>query len=489
MFYIVSRLITDDEAAGIVNPDAETCVRVVDVDSGNTTDYPISELTKFVKDGIIDLENAEIDGSGKLIMVNGDLSNYGTIIARGSDEPAEVINLKPVALAELTEGDKTVGFWFASSDGELFEYTIDEAVDCVRSYGCANGELNVNNGEVHIICSQKPLPVFEADMDDEDTAEETAESFTPFMEKDVPVEEGASSAPVGVLEDKSAALPEPEEKPESVSETEEEPETTSVKIKPATELTAEDKLWEVTVFMGGKRDTFKFPIEETTENFKKFGVNGVSVMLKKGIYVACIEEAMANGTVLELKFPNCIDIVGTSFCEGWGSLTSVTLGRNTAIIMPGAFSSCTNLDSVRGMESVRYIDNMAFCGCKRLMTSGNSEFKLGDELEVIGYGAFLNCTGFQSMILPDSVKTVKSFAFCGMTNLVNVHVPIGVLKHWAGCQKTYVKAVETKTLTSDTVDCIGVFKGCEKLTSINISKKDIGVFGDFIFKGCTSLNN
>ena len=462
--FIISRLITDDEAKGLIAPDSKQYVRVLDVESEQTNDYQLDDLEKYVIDGVIQLENATVV-NGKLTMVNGGLENYGKIIANGNAE-AEIVELKPVALIEYVDDTNTViGYLFASPDGATFDYSLEEAKECCTSYGCANGVWSDTNGGM-VVCSQKPLLRYTmGDEEETETAEDMANELAPFMAngEDTKIEEAPADEPL--------ALPEPE----PVSEPEPEPVAD----------TAND--WELTIFTNGKKSTVTFGIDQTTAEFEKLGYAGVSIRVEKGITVLRSENPVNNTSILSIKFPDCIDIIGRSFCENWSALTTATLGANTAVLMPGVFNNCSNLISVIGMESVKCIDDMAFANCRRLGGSGDSVFSFGEQLTIIGKGAFYRCLGFKTLELPESVETIRSFAFAGMSELASIKLPRTALKHFAAQFKVYRKAVNDGTFKSDTVDCIGVLKDCPQLVKINMKASDVNVFGDFLFKGCNTL--
>lgn len=457
--FIISRLITDDEAKGLVAPDAKQYVRVLDVDSEQTNDYQWDDLEKYVTDGVIELENAAVI-NGKLTMINGGLENYGKIIANGNAE-AEIIELKPVALIEYVDENNTIiGYQFASPDGVTFDYSLEEARECCESYGCANGIWKDNENGGIVICPQKPLLRYTmGDEEGAETAEEMANDLTPFMSTDeeTKIEEPVAEEPLAL----------PDSAPEPVSNT------------------AND--WELTIFTNGKKSNITFGIDATTDEFEKLGYAGVSIKVERGITVLRSDNPVSNTSILSIKFPDCINIIGRSFCENWSALTTVTLGAETAVLMPGAFNNCSNLASVIGMESVKCIDDMAFANCRKLGASGDSVFSFGEQLTIIGKGAFYKCSGFKTLELPESVEIVRSFAFAHMSELTSIKLPRAALKHLASQFKVYRKAVTDNAFKSDTVDCIGVLKDCAKLTKINMKASDVKVFGDFMFMGCNLL--
>ena len=80
------------------------------------------------------------------------------------------------------------------------------------------------------------------------------------------------------------------------------------------------------------------------------------------------------------------------------------------------FSLCKNLTFVdlRVVKSLRYIEDMAFYGFKKLKS-----VLLGDGLEIIGESAFEG-SGLESFTAPVSLKKIRDSAFCDCKDLKHV---------------------------------------------------------------------
>lgn len=124
----------------------------------------------------------------------------------------------------------------------------------------------------------------------------------------------------------------------------------------------------------------------------------------------------------------------------------------------------------------------------------------GYEVKKISDGAFQNCTGITSIVIPDSVISIGVSAFSGCTSLSEITVSQdnknyssvdGVLFNKDGSELiVYPKGNGRSAYTvPDGVTSIGdsAFSGCTSLTEIVIpdSVTSIGVFA---FSGCTSLS-
>jgi len=184
----------------------------------------------------------------------------------------------------------------------------------------------------------------------------------------------------------------------------------------------------------------------------------------------------------EDAFFNCNNIESVSFPE---SLTSIDFW---------AFAYCYNLASISFPQSLTSLGVYSFCYCTKL-TSVNLPSKVAS----IGVGVFAGCTklasltvdganenyksvgniiytkdmtslvmaagGLESVIIPESVASIKGSAFNGCTHLTSVSFP-------------------------QNLDSIGglAFAYCTELTSVNIPSK-VASIGDGVFAGCTKLTS
>ena len=81
----------------------------------------------------------------------------------------------------------------------------------------------------------------------------------------------------------------------------------------------------------------------------------------------------------------------------------------------------------------------------------------------IGYNAFFYCKGLKTIIIPDTVNTIREDAFFWCEGLEEINIPESVttIEEWA-------------------------FYGCSKLSSVSILNSKV-LFGDNVFKGCRDL--
>ena len=113
---------------------------------------------------------------------------------------------------------------------------------------------------------------------------------------------------------------------------------------------------------------------------------------------------------------------------------------------------------------------------------------LGKPVVGMAAGAFANCEGITSVIIPDSIRNIRESAFQGCTSLTEITIPNSVTSigdsAFSGC------ASLTSITIPDSVTSIGIsaFEGCSSLTSITIPDS-VTIIGKFAFNGCSSLTS
>jgi hypothetical protein len=108
-----------------------------------------------------------------------------------------------------------------------------------------------------------------------------------------------------------------------------------------------------------------------------------------------------------------LDLSGSTFT----SFPSYT----NAAIWEGAFSDCNSLTSVILPDRITSIGTYAFNGCTRL-----TSVTISNSVTSIGSGAFGDCTSLTSITIPNSVTSISSTAFRGCTSLASITIPDSV---------------------------------------------------------------
>ncbi len=124
-------------------------------------------------------------------------------------------------------------------------------------------------------------------------------------------------------------------------------------------------------------------------------------------------------TVINFNAENCTTMGSQSMrtFEGCTSFSTLNIGENVKNITDYAFYSCSNMIGTLVIpDSVINIGSYAFCGCNMLDTT-----IIGKSVESIGYYAFNNCSGLVFVTIGESVETIDNYAFYYSPNIAGIN--------------------------------------------------------------------
>ena len=198
-----------------------------------------------------------------------------------------------------------------------------------------------------------------------------------------------------------------------------------------------------------------------------------------------------------VTIPNSVTSIGNYAFSGCSGLTDMTIPSSVTSMGEAAFSGCSGLTSVTIPGSVTYIKKDAFSGC-----SGLTSVTILSSVTSIGEAAFSGCSGLTSVTIPGSVTWIDYDAFSGCSGLTSVHITD--LKTWCGilfresssnplyyAHDLYLNGEKVTTLTiPDSVTSIRdyAFRHCSGLTNVTIPDSVTSI-GDYAFDGCSCLTN
>lgn len=185
------------------------------------------------------------------------------------------------------------------------------------------------------------------------------------------------------------------------------------------------------------------------------------------------------------------DLYGGVFSD-CSNLTSVVFPQALQRISDGVFENCTSLQEITipasvvefGSNQHNYQGEPVFAGCTNLK---EVTFEQDGQLEYIGIEVFKDCTGIESVNLPNSVTNIMYGAFNGCTNLKNITIPSNVTE--IGNYAFYQCTSLTNIAIPDSTTLIGqcAFMDCKKLAEISIGGSP--EIGEHAFDGTSYHQN
>jgi len=156
-------------------------------------------------------------------------------------------------------------------------------------------------------------------------------------------------------------------------------------------------------------------------------------------------------------------IVGYTGADAKVVIPSEIDGIKVTRIGGKAFVGCSSFTSITIPNSVTSIGKFAFNNCDKLIT-----VDIPDSVNNIEYGAFYSCSALKSVIIPKSVTSIEAMAFSECINLTSLIISNGVTSI-GGSAFAYCN-LKSSVIIPNSVTSLGydVFRGNRDLTSVTI---------------------
>lgn len=107
------------------------------------------------------------------------------------------------------------------------------------------------------------------------------------------------------------------------------------------------------------------------------------------------------------------------------NLLEAIINANITMLPHGCFNQCTNLIDVTLPASLTTLGEQVFEGCSSIVDTSFIERLVN--LQIVGWSAFSGCSGLSgNLILPSGLKTIKAGAFMDCTGLESITIPSSV---------------------------------------------------------------
>ena len=176
--------------------------------------------------------------------------------------------------------------------------------------------------------------------------------------------------------------------------------------------------------------------------------------------VSCDKNASGELVIPSTYKEKPVTSIGPSAFSSCTQLTSVRIPDSVASIGDRAFRYCSNLTSVTISNSVTSIEGWTFdyCGSLTSMT-------IPESVTSIGKKAFAHCSSLTSVRIPESITSIGDLAFYDSVSLTNVTIPDSVISIGS---RAFEYCGLTSVIIGSSVTSIGwnAFIYCNRLESI-----------------------
>ncbi len=226
-----------------------------------------------------------------------------------------------------------------------------------------------------------------------------------------------------------------------------------------------------------------------------------------------------------INIPNTVTSIGFNAFQGCSSLSAISIPDSVTYIGWGAFSACSSLTSLFLPKAVSHIEGYTLAGCPSLqsivveegnetydsrnncnavietatnkLVAGCNKSVIPEGVVIIGYEAFSQRSGLQSINIPNTVTTIEEYAFPGCDSVINISIPNSVTsigQSALSCCNPLLESIvvaEGNPIYDSRNNCNALIEtatnvlilGCKN----SVIPDGIDSIGDYAFKECSNL--
>ena len=199
-----------------------------------------------------------------------------------------------------------------------------------------------------------------------------------------------------------------------------------------------------------------------------------------------------------ISLPDGLEQIGAHTFAGCSSLTSITISNSVMNIGGDAFKDCSSLTSIMIPDGVTSIEKGAFSGCKSL-----TSVVIPDSIISVGEYVFYSCSSLCSVVLPENITSIGKWTFSNCSSLALITLKASSIESFcksninnllcsAQClTKRHLSINDmdsTELIVPDSVTTLKdyAFYGCSNIVIITLPET-LNQIGEHVFDDCESL--